>query len=820
MTLRLPTTLKLTLPLVLLGLVALLATVNALRNLPRAEQAAERQGRAVLAQEISRLQSAVEYLLLRGDLPAAQHQVSVLSHNRDYQVAALTDDRQRVIAATRRAWIDRPLSDVLAGVMTDSDNQAIAEAVQRRRATVIRSADRGLLFGASGVHFQPEAGSVRGSRTGGLVLVYDLEQARAALLATMLNQTLYWSGSVALVALSMWLFLHLVLTRRAARLVATAERLAGGDLKARSGIEGHDELGRLGQAFDAMARQIDLTQTRLRQELAEHDAARRALLVSEASYRVIFEASEDAFFIHDIDTGAILDANPRACQNFGYSLSEMRALDIGALGAGKAPHTQVEAMALIRRAAAGECLRVEWRSRHRDGPLRWDEIFIKRVTIGGVDRILAIARDITDKKLAAENLSRQRETLHQREKLAALGSLLAGVAHELNNPLSVVVARSVLLEERGDPSARAAAQKIRAAAERCARIVRTFLAMARRQRPERRAVALEELIAEVLDLTAYPLRSAGIAIRVDCEPDLPLVQADSDQLHQVLLNLVINAQQALLERAPPRRLAVSARHQRAHGRILLAVEDNGPGVAPELHSRIFEPYFTTKPMGVGIGVGLAVSQGIVEAHGGSLTLETPSGGGARFVATLPVALRDDRAGSAGDRDVSAGDGAGSAGEGEGEGTGSGAGEASAPGSAALARSATDPVWTVLLVDDEEEVRQTLVDIIAGAGHRVTAAESGRRALALMERQRFDVILTDLRMADIDGRQFHAEVLGRWPAMGRRCVFVTGDSLDSSLRVFASDQGCALIDKPFLPGEVLRVLAQAAAGSLSATSALP
>ena len=126
----------------------------------------------------------------------------------------------------------------------------------------------------------------------------------------------------------------------------------------------------------------------------------------------------------------------------------------------------------------------------------------------------------------------------------------------------------------------------------------------------------------------------------------------------------------------------------------------------------------------------------------------------------------------------------------------------------------EPVWAVLLVDDEEEVRQTLVEIITGAGHRVTAAASGRRALALMERQHFDVILTDLRMPDIDGQQFHAEILARWPAMGRRCVFVTGDSLSSTLRAFASDQGCALIDKPFLPAEVLRVLAQAAAASPS------
>ena len=813
MSLRLPTSLKLTLPLVLLGMVALLGVINALYNLPRADQAAETQGRHALAQEMSRLQSTVEYLLLRGDLAAAQHQVSVLAHNLDYRVAALTDAEQRVIAATRRAWLGRALAEVLddlqadsrAGALAPAERAAIEAAVQRRRATVIPSTDRSALIGASGVQLRPDPGSVRNARAGGLLLVYDLEQARSAALATMLNQTLYWSASVTLVALAMWLFLHRVLTRRAAGLVSAAERLAGGDLAARSGIEGGDELGRLGQAFDAMARRVEQTQTRLREELAEHDAARRALMDSEISYRAIFEASEDAFFIHDIDTGAILDANPRACLNFGYSLAELRRLEIGELGAGLAPYTQQDAMALIRRAAAGEALRIEWRSRHHDGQLRWAEVFIKRVTIGGVDRILSIARDITEKKEAAETFARQREALHQREKLAALGSLLAGVAHELNNPLSVVVARSVLLEEGGDPAARASARKIRAAAERCARIVRTFLAMARRQQPAREAIAVDELVSEVLDLAAYPLRSAGVTVDVACEADLPLVSADADQLHQVLLNLVINAQHALLERVPPRRLTILARHQVADQRIELAVEDNGPGVAPALRSRIFEPYFTTKAMGVGTGVGLSVSQGMVEAHGGSLTLEEPEGGGARFVVSLPLPVAaavhadadidvhaDADAGIDVDVDVDRH-------------------EPADPGERpALVREparADQRNWSVLLVDDEEEVRQTLAEIIGGAGHAVTAVESGRRALALLERRCYDAVVTDLRMADIDGQQLHGEIVRRWPALARRCVFVTGDSLASSLRAFARDQGCPLIDKPFLPAEVLETLSR-------------
>ena len=392
----------------------------------------------------------------------------------------------------------------------------------------------------------------------------------------------------------------------------------------------------------------------------------------------------------------------------------------------------------------------------------------------GKPHVLTIARDITDKKRSAEELARQRDTLHQREKLAALGSLLAGVSHELNNPLSVVVARAVLLEEQGDPATRTAALKIRTAAERCSRIVRMFLAMARQQQPERGPVAVNEVVAAALDITAYAMRTSSIDVALDLAADVPPIHADADQLHQVLLNLLINAQQALQERPAPRRITVASRFDARAQVVRITVADNGPGIAPDVRARVFEPYFTTKSNGTGLGVGLAVSLGIVEAHGGTLTVDCPDGGGAVFCVALP------------------------------------AGAARGPEMKLDTSSAASAVSrSILVVDDEAEIRETLNEILAGARHRVVSVASGREALQRMATEHFDVILTDIRMADVDGRALYGEIQRHWPAQATRVVFVTGDTLASDLREFVSASGRPVIEKPFLPSEVRRIVAQLA-----------
>jgi len=884
MTMRVPpASLKFTVPLILLGFTAVLSTVNLLYHVPQAEHAAEEDNRKRMTQEMSRLQSTLEYLLLKGDLTGAQHEIAVLAHNHDVVLAALTDDRNTVIAATRRAWLGRPIGEVLPQFDLDQAGVAIRE----RSVGMTATSDSDELLGYAGILMGTEREALRPSRTGTLFLAYDLKRYKAEARAQVLQQSLYWAGWVTALALAMWLVFHFLLTRRTAQLVHAAEQLAAGNLAARSDLKGTDELGRLSRAFDAMALAIAT-------DITARKRADEALRVSEASYRAIFDAAEDAIFVHDMDTGAIVDVNPKACATFGYTREEFRRIDVGALGTGERPYTQQDAIGLIGRAAAGEQLRIEWHGKSKDGSLRWHEVFVRRVTIGGKDRVLAlarnitgrkiaeaalraseeqyhsmfcastdglalwnaagaivdtnpalwrmygysddefsalppgswrgptyhpeflgsvtageslheevtdlrkdgsalelevhgipmqyqgkphvltIARDITEKKRSAAELTRQRESLYQREKLAALGSLLAGVAHELNNPLSVVVARAVLLEEQGDSPTQAAALKIRTAAERCARIVRTFLAMARQQRPERGPVAINDVVSEALDITSYAIRTSSIEVTLDLHKDIPLILADADQLHQVLLNLIINAQQSLQDQPAPRRIDVTSCFDYIDDIVRITVADNGPGIPEPLRPRVFEPYFTTKPTGIGTGVGLAVSLGIVEAHGGSLTVKCPIEGGAVFTIVLPV----------------------------------GAVEASGA-DAAPSWKANASQRTILVVDDEAEIRETLSEILTGARHRVVTASSGREALERMAAEHYDLILTDIRMPDLDGRALYQEIEQRWPGQGGRVVFVTGDTLASSLREFVSKSGRPVIEKPFLPTEIRRIVAELA-----------
>ena len=390
--------------------------------------------------------------------------------------------------------------------------------------------------------------------------------------------------------------------------------------------------------------------------------------------------------------------------------------------------------------------------------------------------IICTFTDVTDQVSAERELERQRDALYQREKLSALGMLLAGVAHELNNPLSVVLGQAALMESlAADKQQGDRAGRIRNAAERCIRIIKTFLAMARDKPPSRVPVQINALIEPALDLVAYPIRSNDIEVDCDLAEGLPEVQGDPDQLHQVLINLLINAAQALEESEPPRRIALRTRHNAANDEVELEIADSGPGVPEELRRRIFEPFFTTKSESAGTGVGLAVCHGMVTAHGGSLTVDNlprddPLGGGACFRIRLPAA---------------------------------GAEPAAAPAEA----PADDRPGRVLLVDDEPEICELLIDFLEDSGLEIETAASGQEALQRIAARDFDAILCDLRMPGMDGPALFGAVARERPAMISRFIFGTGDLLSEASRQFLKDCSRPFLEKPFMPEQVRRLVKQ-------------
>jgi len=369
------------------------------------------------------------------------------------------------------------------------------------------------------------------------------------------------------------------------------------------------------------------------------------------------------------------------------------------------------------------------------------------------------------------------EQLLQTEKLAAMGSLLAGVAHELNNPLSVVLGQTALLRHHvGEGPTALRTDKIAKAAERCARIVKNFLALARQRPPELGEVRLNQVVQEAVELLAYPLRVDDVEVALDLAPDQPVLWADPHQLHQVLVNLITNAHHAMRETPPPRRLTFTTRFDRAAGRVSLAVADTGPGVPLAIQARIFDPFFTTKPPGQGTGLGLSLCQGIVEGHGGTIRVESPSDQGAVFRIELPV------------------------------------GAPPAIARPTPAPEAPPPAGrkTILVVDDEPEVAVVLAEFLTEEGHEVETAPNGAVALEKLRQRRYDLIFSDLKMPELDGPGLYREVVRRHPELRHRFVFFTGDTLASESDAFLAETGAPSLSKPFEQENIRRVVRRALA----------
>jgi len=368
---------------------------------------------------------------------------------------------------------------------------------------------------------------------------------------------------------------------------------------------------------------------------------------------------------------------------------------------------------------------------------------------------------------------RLQEQLIQSEKMSAIGQLIAGVAHDLNNPLASVVGFSDFLAELGDipPQFAEPLQVIRQEAERAATIVKNLLSFARSQEGERKRQPIGSILESTLALLRNQLMANKVEATLEVEPGLPDVEVNGNQIKQVFVNLINNANQAIAADAPSGRIWVAAKPQRDG--VAVSITDSGPGMTEEIAAHVFEPFFTTKGEGEGTGLGLSICQGIVKEHGGRITLDTKPGVGATFTVELPAGARTP-----------------------------------------LVEAAPPPVpegkqLHILVVDDEPHILYYMRATLESWGHSVEVASDGAYALERAIAGDFDVIICDLRMPHLSGRDMYQKLARQDPRAAERIIFATGDTVRGDTLQFLETLGRPYLHKPFTLSELRAALGHAA-----------
>jgi signal transduction histidine kinase len=493
----------------------------------------------------------------------------------------------------------------------------------------------------------------------------------------------------------------------------------------------------------------------------------------------LFEALHEGVYIGTFgpEFTATIAANPHLKLVFGYP-SEAAEDDVRPFERDRFvdPHARV---ALLERLSTdGTVTDYLLRLRRVDDTPVWVEVTAAAdaPTPDGCLRVEALVRDVSERKKLDDETRDLYHQLLQAEKMAALGQTISGVAHELNNPLATILSWAERLSQRAalDEPVRRGLETILSESERAARIVRNLLTFARKRQTTRAMVDINQVVRETLALRAYEQRVSNITVIDALAAGLPQVFADGHQLQQVLLNLVINAEQAMLSAHGRGVLVVRTWHDPDAESVVLEINDDGPGVPTDLQPKVFDPFFTTKEVGQGTGLGLTVAYAIIQEHGGRIRLESRPGAGASFYIQVPVS-----------------------------------GSQLPPGAVSRSQRTELPEAVagaaVLVVEDETALATAVADALRDAGYVVEHAADGEEALAMVKARAFDAVICDLKMPKLDGKAFYAELAASTPALAKRVVFVTGDVAGTDAEGFLEQSACRWLGKPFRLAELLRVL---------------
>jgi two-component system, cell cycle sensor histidine kinase and response regulator CckA len=524
-------------------------------------------------------------------------------------------------------------------------------------------------------------------------------------------------------------------------------------------------------------------------DITERKRAEEALQRSEANYRTIFDSMNDAIFVHDAETGVILDVNQKMCEMYGYTREEARRLTAEALGSGEEEYCHELALQRIKLAAGGEPQLFEWQSKTKDGQPFWVEVNLRKATLNDKPCVLAVVRDIADRKWSEQERENLRHQLLHAQKMEALGTLVGGIAHDFNNLLTIILGYSeLLLVEKGedDPGA-ADLKKVIEAASSGAALVQRMLTFSDQRDTMLGPLNLNSEIENMRELLS---RTIPKTISLDLRPsdDLSLIDGDAGQIQQVIMNLALNAVDAMPSGG---RLTIETKnaildeHQsKNHSRpksgnhVLLSVSDTGHGMGNQTMKRMYEPFFTTKNRDFtkGTGLGLAIVHGIVQGHGGTIMCRSEPEKGTRFDLYFPALSYEEL--------IS---------------------KERAEDSIATTHSAQG-AETILLVDDDELVRGLGARILKRAGYETLNASNGKEALAVYKRRMGEIalVILDLIMPEMDGERCLEEILRINPKA--KVIISTGySSNDEMTRIRIEALAAGFVAKPFALSDMLKTV---------------
>lgn len=505
---------------------------------------------------------------------------------------------------------------------------------------------------------------------------------------------------------------------------------------------------------------------------------------NELRYRALFECAQDGIFLFDADTGHFIEVNGAFLRMFGYSAQQVARMTIFDL-----PQDSEEN---IRRNIQRVLQHGYWQLGERvyrcgDGSLLAVEVYASLLNLQGRRYIMAVARDITERKRNEEERQRMREQLEQARKMETIGTLAAGVAHDFNNLLTAIMGNAELLQiiYAGDSQIEERTRQILQACERGKNMVNALLTFSRRGITDMRPHQLNDLISASRQILSYML-PASIHVQTHLQPDLPLVNADATQIEQMIMNLCTNARDAMPAGGTitlrtcrvtlDSRCVMSGAELPAGEYVCLEVEDTGGGIPPEHLPHIFEPFFTTKPAGRGTGLGLATVYGIVLAHGGGIEVHSRVGVGTHFRILLPTLL--------------------------------GSKHALQPGEEPAAQHSFCGI-RVLFVDDEANIRELVMQMLRHEGCEVETAASSEEALQMLrehEESYYQLLITDLTMPGLSGIELAKQVYQVVPRLP--VILCSGYGTEVAEQVENIPNVVCYIQKPYRRRQLLEAVEKA------------